>query len=586
MIGFENKSDDEKAKEIKKYLGILENVRQPYEAQIDNVIKFVNHGRRLITDKDYTKGQKTGIDVYDGTALAASTLLSDGIHGHLCSQNLHWFDFTLPGKFNFPRTSGMRHWSGRRMDEYPEVKEFLRACEDVQYAAFMRSNFYNSNPEYIREGATIGTATTFIEEDPASGRIYFTLPHFRECYIAENQFGVVDTCYRVFKYTLSQLVDRFGYDKIMSIDARFKQGYENNPYEEKEIIHAVFPRKVYDPKKINGANRPIARVWVMKEPLKLIEEDGYYDPPFVTWRWRKNNDEIYGRSPAWDCYVDVALANQQGKTNLIAGHKMVTPPMLYPADLRGKVNDNPGGKTFIDSQMMAKEFIPRPLNIGIQLPYGVDQQERVEKKIKEHFHVDFFLMLYQAAFNKVDLTATQVIGMQGEQAAVLGTRIGRFGTEGLDPQMDRIFYIEDRAGRMPEPPAILREYASNGRIEIDYLGPLAQAQRKLFNLQGIRAGIELAGQIMTIFPSSIDKVDGDKTMERAMDSTGFPIDCMRDEEQVNQIRMMRQQEVEAQRDSQEAEAAANAVPDLSKPIEEGSPLDILTKGLGSGSIRQ
>jgi hypothetical protein len=568
------KTDEDKVKSIEKMQSLLEQIRLPYEAQVDEVIKFVNHGRRKISDKEAQKGKQTGQDVYDGTALSAVNLASDGIHGYMCSSSIHWFDFTLPGKLNFGRVSGMKAWNGKRLDEYPEVKMWLDECEEVQYAAFLRSNFYEFHPDYVREGMTIGTATAIIEENIGKNKIVFTLPHFRECYIAEDEFGAVDTLYRKYKLSLRQLVQKFGTEKIYKLDNNIQKQYEDNPYAEKEILHCTFPRSDYDPEKVNGKNKPIASFWIMPgTQYKLIEESGYYDLPTVTWRWRKNNDELYGRSPSWDALIDIKKGNQQAKTNLIAGHKMVDPPMIGPSDLRGKVNNIPKGWTWTDN--MDKDSIPKPLITGIQLPYGTDQQDRTDAAIREHFHVDFFLMLSQAASNKVDLTATQVIGMQGEQAAVLGTRIGRHQSEGLNPIMDRVFNIEMRAGRMPEPPQILQDMAGQS-IEIDYLGPLSQSQKKLFKMQGIRAGIEMAAQIMAVFPSAVDMVDGDQTMREALESVSFPSNCFRSEDNVNEVREIRQQQEEAQASLAAAGEMAKGAQRLTRKVEEGSIIDNLT----------
>ncbi|MBU0599084.1 head-tail connector protein [Patescibacteria group bacterium] len=572
------KTDEDKAKFCQRQMGFLEEIRRPYEHMVDEVIRLVNHGRRKIVDNhpqntmNANKGKNTGIDVYDGTALSAANLAADGIHGYMCSSSIHWFDLTLPGKMNFPRTSGMSSWSGKRLDEYPEVKVWLDDCEEVLYSAFLRSNFYDFHPDYTREGITIGTATAVIEEDVENNRIIFTLPHFRECYICENQFGQVDTHYRKYKMTLRQLVQKFGAEKVFKLDINFKNQYEKNPYTEKEVIHATFPRTDYDPKKLNGSNKPVASIWLLpSSTYKIIDESGYWELPKVTWRWRKNADEIYGRSPAWDAYVGIMKGNQQAKSNLIAGHKMAEPPMTAPEDLRGKVRPSAAGWTWISGNV-TKDKVPVPLQTGIQLPFAIDQQERTDKAIKEHFHVDFFLMLYQAAFNKVDLTATQVLGMQGEQAAVLGTRIGRHQSEGLNPIMDRVFAIENRAGRLPAPPQILLDYGGQN-MEIDYLGPLSQAQRRLFKMQGIRAGIEIASQIATVFPSSVDIIDGDQTMKEALEAVGFPAKTFRNEGQVDTIRQIRQKKQMEQEAIEQMEQVAKAAQRVTKSPEEGSILD-------------
>ena len=570
------KTDEEKAKFLTRMLEIHKQVRLPYEDMVDNIIRFVDHSRRQIKVSPHQKGKNTGIDVYDGTALAAANLAADGIHGYMCSSNIHWFDYTLPGRMNFPRTSGMRSWTGKRMDEYPEVKIWLDECEEVAYAAFLRSNFYEWHPGFVKEGITTGTPTAIIEEDLEKGRIVFKLPHFRECYVAENYFGVVDTLYREYKLTLKKLVQKFGEKQVFSLGHDLKNQYDRDPYVEKDCLHAIFPRSDYDPTKVNSKNKPVASIYMLLDGAKgkILGEGGYDEIPTVTWRWRKNNDEIYGRTPAWDAYVDIAMANQMGKTNLIASHKMVDPPMVGPEDLRGKVNNAPNGWTWIQGQV-TKDKMPLPLSTGIQIPFSVDMQDRVDKAIKEHFHVDFFLMLYQAAFNKVDLTATQVIGMQGEQAAVLGTRIGRHQSEALNPIMDRVFNIEVKAGRMPEPPQILQD-SSGASIETDYVGPLSQAQKRLFKTQSIRGGLELATQIAQVFQTSVDMVDGDAVMKEALESVNFPSNALRSPEMVKQIRDIRAQDAQAAKDLEAIEGMSKAAQKMSKTTEPGSPLEALT----------
>jgi len=579
-----NMTDEEKVKHCEKTLSTLKEQRNSVEPMVDEIIQFVNHGRRKITDKEQQKGLKTGYNVYDGTAISAAVLAADGIHGYLSSSSIHWFDFTLPGKWNFPRTSGMRQWNDTRMDENPEVKIWLDNCEEVQYEAFRRSNFYDFSPRYIREGISIGTANAVIEEDVARGRIMFTLPHFRECYIDQDQFGRADTLYRVYKLEMRQLVQKFGED-FLDLRDNFKQQYEKDPYQLKEVLHAVFPRMDYDPTKLDKKNKPIASIWILMEDgdkkKRLIEESGYYEAPNISWRWYVNSDEVYGRSPAWDAYIDIAKANQQGLDNLIAGHKMVDPPMVLPGDLRGRFQNYPGGQTLIDGAV-TKDRVPMPIQTGIQLPYGVEQQEFTQKTIRDRFFVDFFMMLYQASVNRVELTATQVIGMQSEQAAIIGTRIGAYQSEGLDPIMDRVFAIEARAGRMPEPPQILQDLGGDANIELDYLGPLAQAQKRLFNIQGVRAGMEFATQVAQVFPSSMDIIDGDKATEIGLEAVGFPVKALRTPDQIEAIRIQRQQMEAEQRAIEQAEQASKATKNLSKEVEGNSPLEAIDQGMEDG----
>lgn len=563
----DTRTDDDKARDAEKYLKYLAQIRLLFEPMVDNIITYVNHSRRKIVDKEAKKGQKTGIEVYDGSAISAANILTDGIVGYLCSKNLRWFQYTIPSQYNV---------NGKPLDSFPEVRRWLQDCEDGVYMAFQQSNFYDKATEFVRDGCTIGTSTINIEEDVGRGRIVFTVPHFRETYIAENQFGQVDTNYRVYKMTLAQLVDKFGMDRMKAIDNNFENAYKDNPYGEREIIHAVYPRKVFDPNADNGRNKPVVSLWVNRSPAAVIEENGYNYMPSVTWRWRKNNDEWYGRSPAWDAYIDIILANQKGRTNLVASHKMADPPMVATEDMRGLINTGPSAFTYLRAGELEANM-PRPLVQNIQLPYAIDSQQDTRKIISDHFMTDYFLALTRAALEtKTELTATQVVEIMGEKAVILGTRVGMFESEGLDPIHDRVFDIEMRAGRIPPAPPILQEYMG-AKVEVKYLGPLAQAQLRSSKSRSISAGIQQIAALANINPVALDVIDMDEAARESWTASGGPMTCLRSPKQIEDIRRIRTQQQQQQQMMENLPGIAKAVRLTGQKTEEGSPLAEMTK---------
>lgn len=547
-------------KDIEDTLAVLKDIRRPFESQIDDILTYIYHGRRTIRNTS-DKGARTGGKVYDGTALHAVNLLTDGLTGYTISKAFNWFGHSLPHNI----VGGTK-----RLDSIPEVKRWLQATEEVMRAAYLASNIYEVASEFVRDAATVGTVTISVDEDIARGRAVFSVPHFREGYCAENYFGEVDTYYRERKLTLKQLVEKFGYDQMIESDPKFEKDYKSNRNMERDVVHARYPRKDYDPQMMNGKNKPFASVWLLKSPKKILLESGTSVQSFVTWRWRKNGDEWYGRSPAWDAYVDVMTANQMGRTNLIAGQKMAEPPMYGPSDLRGKVQRGPGGWTSVDDM----NRVPRPLVDGTQLPFSLNMQDRMDSRIKDHFNVDFFLMLSRAAMQNVELTATQVIEMGGEKAAVLGPRIGRMEKEALSPIHDIIFSIEQRAGRMPPPPDILQQYAGS-TIEVEYTGPIAQAQKKLFRAQGIQQGLEAIAGISQVYPEIRDLINPDATGKDLLSSRNFPQKDLNDDDIIKAIRQQRQQREQQKEAMDEAIQTAKAMPAAGKEIHPNSAAGML-----------
>lgn len=594
-------TDDQRAKDCLKYLQVLADQRLFWEPMIDNIIAYVNHGRRFITDRDLWDGQQTGQYVYDDTAMLARNMLTDGMVGYLCSRNQPWFALELPGKFNFPRTSPMRQWTGQRVDAYPQVQKWLQDCQTVMYSAFNRSNFYDVVTEFISDGATCGTANMLVEEDIQRAAINFLVPHFRECYIAENQFKKVDTVYRVYKMTLRQLSQKFGWEEMCSVElpGKFQRDYESNMYSERDVLHAIYPREDYEPWRIDARGKQWASVWVYSRGGKILQynsnrgatladsqnsivkESGYDSMPIITWRWRTNSDEVYGRGPAHDAFVSIAQLNQMGRTNLVTAQRAAEPPLVAYSDQRGAIQRGPNGITYMESNRGDIRLrMPQPLYTGVQsLPFAIEYQDRVRQIVNSHFHTDVFMMMSQLAQagQSERMVVEQIMELQGEKAAILGTRVGNLQSEAFDPLINRVYSIEAAAGRIPEPPDILLATV-HGPVEVQYLGPLAQAQTRLTKVRAIQSGMQLATQVAQLNPAAIDVIDTDSAVIEILDATGFPASCLRDPKMVAMIRQQRMQQQAQEAQVEAAPKLAKAAAALSKAPESGSALKMLMGG--------
>jgi len=538
-------------------LTMLKSVRLPYEALVDESIRFVAPGRKGVAE--INKGDKIGKDVYDGTAPTALQILTDGIAGYLCSKNMRWFSLTLPTAVNFsPDFRG-------KLSDLPEVRSWLQDCEEEMYYALAESNFYEQIVELIRDGASLGTANMLIEEDVASGKLVFTIPHFRECYIAENHRHSVDTLFREYYVTNKQLADKFGKEKVVSCDSKFDNDLTKTPYADRKIIHAMYPE-----------NGKILSVWVLPEADKdkLLGQFSYNSLPFVSWRWRKESDETYGRCPAMDALIMIHMANQMGKGNIKTGQRMSDPPMVGMADLRGLIKNNPGGWTFLSQNMNLEMHMPKQLYTNLQLPYGLEIQDRQDKVIREAFCVEFFLALTQAAANNTELTATQVMEMMGEKAVILGTRIGFFQSQGLDPAIERIFAIEGRAGRLPKIPQIVLD-SYRGYPKIQYIGPLSQVQLQLSKSRTMNAGLQQIAQVAQLDPTALDVIDSDEVVREIVKNYGIPQSLLRSQEMINAIRTQRSQQQQKQQDIENLDHVAKATRAGVATPQPGSPMQAL-----------
>lgn len=555
----------EKARNIEKRMKELEDVRSGYEDLHKEVIKFIAP-QRYNYDRTEQRGKKYGSSVYDGSPISALNLFADGIFGSMMNPAMRWFRTKLHREF----------WKVNKVTprDRMDIQEWLDEVEWRLYSAFSRSNIYEEVPEFLRDGGSIGTATMYGEEDIARDRVVFSTRHPGECFIAENNFGFVDCMYRKFKWNLRKIVQRWGTDNL---PPEIRDLAEPSMDREFDLIHAVYPRGEIQVffndqglrlPKMNNRAFPFESVYLITNVSGgpwILSESGYKVFPYLVWRYRKNSDGgPYGESPAQDALIDIYGLNQISRSMLIGAQKSIEPALNVPEEMRGKVRINPNGLNYYKDERR----IIHPIDLVRQFGNAEYMERRKREIIEDHFKVKFFTMLYTAAMEGRQLNVPQVLEMQGEKASQMSTMVGRLVSEFLDPLIDRMFQVEWDAGRIPPPPPVLEGQP----LEIDYLGPLALAQKKIFRIQGVMQGLEVLKPIAEMFPEVVDKVDPDVIAEEILDGTGFPAKAIRRDDVVNKIRTARAARLEQEKKQQLALQMAQQVPNVSKAPEDGSPL--------------
>jgi hypothetical protein len=178
------------------------------------------------------------------------------------------------------------------------------------------------------------------------------------------------------------------------------------------------------------------------------------------------------------------------------------------------------------------------------------------------------------------MTATEVMERQAEKAAVLGTIIGRVSSEFLDPVIDLTFDYAMKGKRLPPPPP---EFAkamiqSGGRIEVDYLGPLAQAQKKFHVTQGATQSIQAIAPIMQMNPNVADLINWDQLVMEMLRSYGMPQKAVNDLRDVAKIRQQKAAQQQQMMAMQQEQQLIDKYP-MDKEAPQGSPMEEIGKQL-------
>lgn len=516
--------------------------------------------------------KKYGVDSYDGSPQGMLQLLADGLHGYLVSPSIQWFRLKMGQPLQQALRSPLmiRYMADKkRLDEIPEIKKYLEGCEDVMYSTYDTSNFYDAMSEYFLHGGSIGTATMWPEWDSRKNLPVYTVLHPRESYIAEDCYGRVDTLYRKYRMTARQILqhcrldakDRYPllWDATKLSDNVINAINNNHMEQEFEIVHAIFPRSDRNVRLRTGPNKAWASIHFLNEggddDDTILNEWGFDRFPALCWRWRKDTGRKYGASPAWDALVDIMGLNTMAKTMLTVANKAADPPMWAPADMRGKLRLAARGINYYSDP----KWQITPIEVGRNYPIAFDAVERKTKIIEEHFKVDFFLLLTRA---EKTMTATEIIEKQGEKAAVLGSTTSRLQSEAMSPCMDLTFDMLAEAGMLPDPPQILMDYlmmTGEQKIDTVYLGPLAQAQRRLFTSQGVLRSLEMSLPIFQMVPSTLNKVRWNEVIDQIFDAAGMPQSCIVDDEEVEKIEQAQAEMAQRERSMVEAQAGMDMV---------------------------
>jgi len=535
-------------------LGTLKQTRKPYEALWKEITEFVLP-RRSFWDQDATPGQKAPQKIYDGTALDALQTLADGLQSGVVSAKLRWFRLTMQDK---------------RQQSLPGVADWLEEVEDILYGELARSNFYEAISEFFLDAGSIGTAVMLVEDEIANRRILFSTRHVKECYVAESRTGTVDTLYREFYMTNRQAQQTWG----KKLSQQRLELAKTQPFGRGRYVHACFPRAERDPGKVDQNNKAWASVYIDAEynEDKIIEEGGFDAFPYLVWRWRKNSDEIYGRSPAADAIYDVLRLNQVAKTSLQAGQLAVEPPLNVPDAMKGQERIVPRGFNYYSKP----DELIYPINLGQNYQVSKDQEKDIQDQIRAIFRSKIFLLMEQ--LQNGPHTATEIRERIGEKVAVLGAILDRLDSETLVPGLDRTYTICERNGLLPLPPESL---GAGGRLHVEFMGLLRQAQKLYHQSMGIVSGMAFIGGMKEMFPESMDNVDADELMRIGMDTQGMPQKVIREVPQVTEIRRIRQQEAERQQQQavalEQQKLLAGNAEQLNQPMAPGSMLAGIAK---------
>ncbi len=471
-------------------------------------------------------GQQNNAQVFDGTAIHANQLLAASMQGALTPATMPWIHL---------RVRGLQIKVGSEDDRW------LEESSRILHEQLNFSNFDSAAHEFYLDLTAFGTGCLFLEEMPGrQAGVRFRSLDIGTYLLEENFEEIVIGVWRKFELTAGVAVKQWPNisDKIKEIAAK-------EPERRLPFLHVVRPRALatYG---MGAQSRRFGSWWVDYDGRELLATGGYHEFPFMATRWSKRSNDEYGYGPGLTALPDTKTLNQLVYLKLAALGKYVNPPLMVRDEgVLGVVRLTPGGITHVRDMEAIKELIQSGGR-------GIQQAEMEEEKLRAAIRRYFFSDQLQLQEGPA-MTAYEVQVRYELMQRILGPTLGRIKSEYQTRMVEREFHILLRAGMLPKMPALIAKMFAAGRLDIEFEGPLARAQRLQESL-AIQRLYQIALPLAEVDPTVLDAMDHDENLRIHAEALGVPSKGMRTPEAVAEIRKARIEAQQAQA-AQQAELA-------------------------------
>lgn len=558
--------------------GWLYTDRESWRTHWRDVADFIlpRRGRLFVTPNEGSRGSRANHKILDSSATKACRVLAAGMLSGLTSPSRPWFVLGLEDP---------------DMSEHAPVRAWLDLVRQRMLILLGRSNFYTALHALYEEQGAFGTGVLLETEDLVQGR--FVGIRFYQMQVGEYLLGNssrldVDTLYRDYLMTVSQLVEQFGLDKCSSaVQALFRAG---NFGAEREVVHAIEPNLAHVPALrgrlppgwSSGFDRsfPWRSVYYERGGGEgLLALSGYHEQPFMTPRWSVYGNDAYGRGPGMDALPDVRGLQLMQRRLAEGTAKLVNPPLKAPLRMQTEnaaIDGLPGGITFFTAESEGR------IEALYQLAFRPEAMQPLiadaRRLIDGAFFKDLFLMISQMDGQPV--TAEEIKVRQEEKMLMLGPVVERNQNELLDPVISRTFAIMLRHGLFPAPPKEMQ----GQRLDVSYVSVLAQAQR-VASTTGLERLVAFVGSLAGARPDVLNKLDVNEAVDQMGEALLVPSKVIVPTDQAlattAKMHAEAQQQQQAAQAQQQGMAAVTAAQNLSQ-TDVGGGQNALAAILGNG----
>ena len=543
----------------KKYVDLdaaLEAEKAETKSRWDLVIDYFlpghgnAYGDRTLQDHEW--------DVFDRTGVDALRDFGAGIYSHTVNINSPWFTLRM----NDPE-----------LDESPQVKDALTNAAKALYRKLQNSNLEQALTQLFTFFGAFGTGVLYV--DVVDGKFRFNNYSPTCVNLTEDEHGMVNKVMRTFQETAVNAYARWGdgcSQEIVEAATSKESTQKNRKF---QFLHVVCKRddNERDAEAKNKENKEWASYYIEKQKGHIVEEGGYDSLPYMTPRFYRHDESVWGQSPAI-AHTDTMAMLCKIRYDIAEHAEATLFPPVFTDDQEAVDNNLLSMRPRAINYYKSKDGTPPFALSQGRLAETLQFYQDTVQKVRNAFFADLFLHQMDDDPNR---TATEVMERKTERGIRIAPVIVNVETELFGPLVMRCLSLAVEHGFVDEFPEVLQ----GQEYEVSYTNRLASMLSRS-EMQGAMQAIEecaRSSELFQTFPLLSEKLNPDEVIDSIMESYNVDTDFTRDPKETEQIRQAKQAEMQRQ---EQAALQANAVDKIkpNEPIQEGSPLAELQEATG------
>lgn len=556
------------AKQIKDRFDVLKRNRANFDQIYQVCGEFVSQIKQNFTSQP-SAGEFLISELYDSTAIFAAQNAASALLGML-------WPSTAKQALEIAPLDGVN------LDT--ELANFYERMTSITCRAMddPNANLSLALDEYMLDQFIFGTSGVGVERGDES-KLLFKPYGVKELYIDEGKNGRVDAEFLLFEWECRRVVAEYGLDKVSE---KLRKSYNDGKHETKVKILIAIEKRTEKKAKKGVLAMPYQSIHMEYDSGHTLRESGFAEIPIKVGRFRKNNYEKYGRSPAMQALPDIRELNGLREAIIVAAEKALDMPkgVLDDSILGGMIDTSAGAITVFNasqavgtSQPIFEIGTPPDMNVAM------NRIEELKNTIAQHFSIDRLIdfnnetqMTFGEAQIRNQIRNASLSALFSRQIAEVFTPLvsrsvnilfedGEFGVvKGSDQEQERIAsgkeitYIPDSlVQRLDEGLDI---------YEIKYKTQAANAS-KAEQYMAILDVLGFSIQAMQVDPSVRHRINLHEGVKELGSIRSLPVNIIRQDDEVDEMMRQEQEQMANQQQLEGGVQAADIVQKLSSASE-------------------